>query len=127
MDCDVQPATGRRIRAAANLRKRPLGRASRPEPEDACNFSGYYRYCSCQAVRARPRGNRKHMELTTLPQAPPEPQPKTEVGSYFVANYPPFSVWSPEHLPAIERALDGKPDPSAKLGLYLHIPFCRKR
>jgi oxygen-independent coproporphyrinogen III oxidase len=64
------------------------------------------------------------MELPTLPA---EPQPKTEVGSYFVANYPPFSVWSPDHLPAIERALNEPADPTTPLGLYLHIPFCRKR
>ena len=51
-----------------------------------------------------------------------------EVGSYFVATYPPFSVWSPE---AVERdakpALQTPPNPATPLGLYLHIPFCRKR
>jgi oxygen-independent coproporphyrinogen-3 oxidase len=51
-----------------------------------------------------------------------------EVGSYFVANYPPFSVWTPE---AIARdalpALHAPPRPDVPLGLYLHIPFCRKR
>ena len=51
-----------------------------------------------------------------------------EVGSYFVATYPPFSVWSAE---AVERdakpALQSAPDPATPLGLYLHIPFCRKR
>jgi oxygen-independent coproporphyrinogen-3 oxidase len=51
-----------------------------------------------------------------------------EVGSYFVATYPPFSVWSPE---AVQRdatpALNAAPAPSTPLGLYLHIPFCRKR
>src|SRR5687768_6761279 len=62
------------------------------------------------------------MELSTLSESP-----KTEVGSYFVANYPPFSVWSPDHLPAIERALDAPADAKTPLGLYLHIPFCRKR
>lgn len=68
------------------------------------------------------------MELTTLPQTPAtSTPPKTEVGSYFVANYPPFSVWSPTHLPAVQHALDAKPDPKTPLGLYLHIPFCRKR
>jgi oxygen-independent coproporphyrinogen-3 oxidase len=52
---------------------------------------------------------------------------ETEIGSYFVANYPPFSVWNPE---AIERdalpALRSAPA-AVPLGLYLHIPFCRKR
>src|SRR3982750_1060075 len=58
----------------------------------------------------------------------PGPAPETEVGSYFVANYPPFSVWTPdavaaEGLPALRRA----PVAGTPLGLYLHIPFCRKR
>lgn len=53
----------------------------------------------------------------------------TEVGSYFVANYPPFSVWSKEHLPEVRKVLarpaaSGAPQP---VGLYVHIPFCRKR
>ena len=61
------------------------------------------------------------MELPTLKQD------KTEVGSYFVANYPPFSAWSPDHVPAAIKALDTAPPPDRKLGLYLHIPFCRKR
>jgi oxygen-independent coproporphyrinogen-3 oxidase len=52
----------------------------------------------------------------------------TEVGSYFVAMYPPFSVWSAdavaaEALPALASA----PEKNVPLGMYLHIPFCRKR
>jgi oxygen-independent coproporphyrinogen-3 oxidase len=53
---------------------------------------------------------------------------QTEVGSYFVATYPPFSVWTTE---AVERdahaALHTPPEAGVPLGLYLHIPFCRKR
>jgi oxygen-independent coproporphyrinogen-3 oxidase len=53
---------------------------------------------------------------------------ETEVGSYFVANYPPFSVWSAE---AVTRealpALHATPVAGVPLGLYVHIPFCRKR
>jgi oxygen-independent coproporphyrinogen III oxidase len=60
-----------------------------------------------------------------LPVIQPE---KTEVGSYFVATYPPFSVWSPE---AVARdaipALHAAPQAGVPLGLYIHIPFCRKR
>jgi oxygen-independent coproporphyrinogen-3 oxidase len=68
------------------------------------------------------------MELPTLKQeSQPPPPSKTEVGSYFVANYPPFSVWSPEHLPEIEGALSRDAAGNTPLGLYLHIPFCRKR
>ncbi len=54
---------------------------------------------------------------------------ETDVGSYFVSNYPPFSTWSSEYVPAAFDALD-RPHPdgaSAPVGLYLHIPFCRKR
>ena len=51
----------------------------------------------------------------------------TDVGSYFVANYPPFSVWTPEAVEDIARpTLSAKPA-DIPLGLYLHIPFCRKR
>ena len=51
-----------------------------------------------------------------------------EVGSYFVATYPPFSVWSPEAVARDARpALQSPPEPGVPLGLYLHIPFCRKR
>jgi oxygen-independent coproporphyrinogen-3 oxidase len=54
-------------------------------------------------------------------------QEKTGLGNYFVANYPPFSAWKPAHLPAALAALDRPPHPGTPLGLYLHIPFCRKR
>jgi oxygen-independent coproporphyrinogen-3 oxidase len=58
---------------------------------------------------------------------PAAPVAETEVGSYFVANYPPFSVWTRDAverdaLPALRQAPSAVP-----LGLYLHIPFCRKR
>jgi len=53
---------------------------------------------------------------------------QTEVGSYFVANYPPFSVWTPEAVATdAATALESQPVPGVPLGLYLHIPFCRKR
>lgn len=56
-----------------------------------------------------------------------ESQEKTGLGNYFVANYPPFASWKPEHVPAALAALDRPPAPDVPLGLYLHIPFCRKR
>jgi oxygen-independent coproporphyrinogen-3 oxidase len=53
---------------------------------------------------------------------------QTEVGSYFVANYPPFSVWTKEAIERDARPARGRdPRPGVPLGLYLHIPFCRKR
>jgi oxygen-independent coproporphyrinogen III oxidase len=52
----------------------------------------------------------------------------TEVGSYFVATYPPFSVWTTEAVERDARAtLESPPASNVPLGLYLHIPFCRKR
>ena len=61
----------------------------------------------------------------SLPVIQPE---KTEVGSYFVATYPPFSVWSADAVNADARtALAAPPTPGVPLGLYVHIPFCRKR
>ena len=62
------------------------------------------------------------MELGIAPGSP-------EVGNYFIANYPPFSVWKPQNVPAAIEALDAKADRTGAtpLGLYLHIPFCRQR
>ena len=51
---------------------------------------------------------------------------KTEVGSYFISNYPPFSQWSKDELAEVEAAMNAPPA-EVPLGLYLHIPFCRKR
>jgi oxygen-independent coproporphyrinogen III oxidase len=53
-------------------------------------------------------------------------QERTGVGSYFVANYPPFSTWSEGAVDDAREALNSPPGP-VPLGLYLHIPFCRKR
>ncbi len=51
----------------------------------------------------------------------------TDVGSVFVSNYPPYSFWSPDQVDRAELALDQPPRPDATVGLYVHIPFCRKR
>jgi oxygen-independent coproporphyrinogen-3 oxidase len=50
----------------------------------------------------------------------------TEPGSYFVANYPPFSRWTAEAVPDVHAAF-ASPPADVPLGLYLHVPFCRKR
>lgn len=51
----------------------------------------------------------------------------TEVGSYFISNYPPFSLWNRDQVPNVMDAFEAEPDRDIPLGLYLHIPFCRKR
>jgi oxygen-independent coproporphyrinogen-3 oxidase len=69
---------------------------------------------------------------------PPPLARETTVGNYFVSNYPPFAYWKPEFVPeflaALERppavgtAVPGATAPALPpLGLYVHIPFCRKR
>lgn len=52
---------------------------------------------------------------------------KTEIGSYFISNYPPFSQWKRDLVPEFYQALDSEPDRDIPMGMYLHIPFCRKR
>ncbi|HZM04741.1 MAG TPA: coproporphyrinogen-III oxidase family protein [Candidatus Saccharimonadales bacterium] len=64
---------------------------------------------------------------TVNPAGPPI-EKQTTVGNYFVSNYPPFSFWKPEFVPDAIAALDRPPqNPATPLGVYLHIPFCRKR
>ena len=62
--------------------------------------------------------------MTETAAAAPE---QTEVGSYFVANYPPFSTWTQEAVAADALPALAQPAADVPLGLYLHIPFCRKR
>jgi oxygen-independent coproporphyrinogen-3 oxidase len=52
---------------------------------------------------------------------------KTEAGNYFVATYPPFSFWSAEKAAHVRGLLDQPPRPGVPLGIYFHVPFCRKR
>ena len=58
------------------------------------------------------------------PAATPE---QTDVGSYFVANYPPFSLWREEAVETDAKPALASVAADVPLGLYLHIPFCRKR
>lgn len=52
---------------------------------------------------------------------------QTTAGNYFVSNYPPYSFWTPDHAQDAFAVLDRAPAPETPLGIYLHIPFCRKR
>jgi len=65
---------------------------------------------------------------------------ETEAGSVFVSNYPPYSFWSNDKVGDALRVLNSLPAQAGEplagppagragntLGLYLHIPFCRKR
>lgn len=59
--------------------------------------------------------------------AKPQLQKETTAGNYFVSNYPPFSFWKPENVAEAIAAMDRPPRPGNPLGVYMHIPFCRKR
>ncbi|MDF1823749.1 MAG: coproporphyrinogen-III oxidase family protein [Verrucomicrobiales bacterium] len=56
-----------------------------------------------------------------------ESDEQTEVGNYFVANYPPFSFWTPDHKDSVHDVLNSPRPENTNLGVYFHIPFCRKR
>ena len=70
-------------------------------------------------------------QTTATPSAPapaaPPLQKETTAGNYFVSNYPPYSFWKAEHVGELEAVLERSPQPGTPLGVYLHIPFCRKR
>jgi oxygen-independent coproporphyrinogen-3 oxidase len=59
--------------------------------------------------------------------AGPPMQKETTAGNYFISNYPPFAFWQQEQIPDFHAALERTPAPGLPLGLYTHIPFCRKR
>ncbi|HEY1171449.1 MAG TPA: coproporphyrinogen-III oxidase family protein [Verrucomicrobiae bacterium] len=71
------------------------------------------------------------MSTTTVEPAKPVTAPplqtQTTAGNYFVSNYPPFSFWKPELIPDLQTALATPPKPNTDLGVYVHVPFCRKR
>ncbi len=56
-----------------------------------------------------------------------EAQDQTEVGNYFVANYPPFSFWDQDQKQEVHDVLNSPTPEDTNLGIYFHIPFCRKR
>ena len=56
-----------------------------------------------------------------------ETREDTKAGNYFIANYPPFSFWKEDDLPCVDSLLNSPRSGTAPLGLYYHVPFCRKR
>jgi oxygen-independent coproporphyrinogen III oxidase len=65
----------------------------------------------------------------TVPVAelPPEEHVKTTAGNYFVGNYPPFSYWNAEGAEHARAALAEPPLDDTPMGIYIHLPFCRRR
>ena len=56
-----------------------------------------------------------------------ETKDETKAGSYFVSNYPPFSLWNEKDVSCLPSMLNSPSPGPAPLGLYYHVPFCRKR
>lgn len=68
------------------------------------------------------------MQVVTIGNRTDEkPREETREGNYFVSNYPPFSFWKPERAQEAIDTLNRPPAPDTPLGIYVHIPFCRKR
>jgi len=62
-----------------------------------------------------------------LPILETDGREETSVGNYFVSNYPPFSFWQAGVEDQLSELLAGSAESSVPFGLYIHIPFCRKR
>ena len=67
------------------------------------------------------------MSADTIIKPDKETKAETKPGNYFVSNYPPFSFWKEEDVPMVESMLKSPTPGTAPLGIYYHVPFCRKR
>ena len=56
-----------------------------------------------------------------------ETKNETKAGNYFVSNYPPFSFWNEKDIPCVSSLLNSPTPGNTPLGIYYHVPFCRKR
>tara|TARA_B100002019_G_scaffold22307_2_gene16973 strand:- start:9292 stop:10632 length:1341 start_codon:yes stop_codon:yes gene_type:complete len=56
-----------------------------------------------------------------------ETKNETKAGNYFVSNYPPFSFWNESDISCVSSLLNSPSPGKAPLGIYYHVPFCRKR
>lgn len=57
----------------------------------------------------------------------PNGQEDTKVGNYFVSNYPPFNCWNSQNVGLAQERFGRSGPTDVPLGMYVHIPFCRKR
>ncbi len=67
------------------------------------------------------------MSESTFIKPDRETREETKAGNYFIANYPPFSFWKEDDLPCVDSLLKSPMPGTSPLGLYYHVPFCRKR
>ncbi len=64
---------------------------------------------------------------SALQELPPADQTKTTAGNYFVGNYPPFSFWNAAGADQARAAIAQPPIDGTPMGIYVHLPFCRRR
>jgi oxygen-independent coproporphyrinogen-3 oxidase len=67
------------------------------------------------------------VDVTTEPKNDQCLDEGTKAGNYFVSNYPPYSFWKREHVADAVAVIGRPPTTQSPLGIYIHIPFCRKR
>jgi oxygen-independent coproporphyrinogen-3 oxidase len=67
------------------------------------------------------------MSAENEPKNPAVENGETTAGNYFVANYPPFHFWDKGTARHLEELLSQPAKLETPLGVYFHIPFCRKR
>ncbi len=67
------------------------------------------------------------MDVEAIEKLPATESDKTTAGNYFVATYPPFSFWNREDTGQVHNLLAEPTPADMPLGIYYHIPFCRKR
>src|SRR5439155_255694 len=104
-------ASGRSRRGRASIHRRPSPAAA----STSVRATG----SSTCSTRRREKNSGSSTRATPSPRRRPSPGD---------ASYPPFSVWSQDAVDAAAKpALHTAPDTTVPLGLYLHIPFCRKR
>jgi len=71
----------------------------------------------------------RNLTLPNILDARPEPcaEDETKAGNYFVSNYPPYSFWNAEDVKNALATFEKPAAAGTPLGVYVHIPFCRKR
>jgi oxygen-independent coproporphyrinogen-3 oxidase len=84
---------------------------------------------SCASLLATPqRTTRMSIEAPeTVEHLLEKDDDQTTAGNYFVANYPPFHFWDAGSANYVRELIQQPAAPGTALGVYFHIPFCRKR
>lgn len=67
------------------------------------------------------------MSQETIEKKEEKGKKETRAGNYFISNYPPFSFWSEDQNELVSEVYDKVGSSEVPLGVYHHIPFCRRR